>query len=64
MKTTSNTNNRMEEEFNQWAMENIDPWPHPQKILNNYWVVWQAAWNRAYNRSLSVRIDDDDEGRC
>tara|TARA_R110000868_G_scaffold18467_10_gene81191 strand:- start:7146 stop:7331 length:186 start_codon:yes stop_codon:yes gene_type:complete len=37
----------MEEEFNQWAMENVEPWPHPQKILQNYWIVWQAAWNRA-----------------
>ena len=57
--------NRMEEEFNQWAMDNLEPWPYPQKILKNYWIVWQAAWNRAYNRSSSVRIDEyDDEGRC
>ena len=56
--------NRMEEEFNQWAIDNIEPWPHPQKILQNYWIVWQAAWNRAYNVSSSVRIDDDDDGRC
>jgi hypothetical protein len=56
--------NRMEEEFNQWAMDTIEPWPHPQKILQNYWIVWQAAWNRAYNVSSSVRISDEDDGRC
>ena len=61
----SNTN-RMEKEFNDWVAKNLEPWkPYPKKILQNYWIVWQAAWNRAYNRSSSVRIEEyDDDGRC
>ena len=52
------TMTRMEREFWEWAEENVTPWPHPQKILINYWIVWQASWHK------SSKDEEDDDGRC
>jgi hypothetical protein len=45
----------MELEFWVWARDNITPWPHPEIILNNYWIVWQASWQKSRQ--------GDDDGR-
>jgi hypothetical protein len=49
---------RMEKAFWEWAEENLTPWPHPKKLLTNYWIVWQAAWHKS-----NEKVEDDD-GRC
>ena len=52
------TMTRMEREFWEWAEEHVTPWPHPEKILINYWIVWQASWHQ------SSKDEEDDDGRC
>ena len=53
------TMTEMEKEFWEWTKENVTPWPYPKKILNNYWIVWQAAWHTS-----KLEKEEDDDGRC